>query len=452
MASYIRLASYLLAEELSVDPVGKIHRGLTISGSTFDHHVLVRCFSDELVHAGLGAHTDEINRVASLLAGTRGLGHSYRIEGGKAPHVACEYVPGRSLAQMIEKAMQEGIPLGVDHALSVLQGLAQSIIQLHGKGVNHGILSPHSVWISFEGATQVIDAPFAAVIQNLLPKCPATSAALIRYRRLSPTNHLNQDLYSLGAILYELLTFEKLPSSDQLPTALAQATLKAAQEEAPIPAEIVSLLNRLLNVTKPFENAESFNAELERVLYDGDYSPTTFNMAFFMHTLFREENEQDGQAMKADQGADFTSFAINDLETQTTYEAAGVSELKKHYLKIAIAVGLVLAFMAYLTVTSITQKREAEKAAAQLNALIKQQNIAGVALEKDKWNADQIAQQREFELQVAKDEAAKEEAQRRLEEAKRIQRELAARREAIAKATRDLQRQLDANKKTSRTP
>jgi len=55
MASYTRLGTYLLANELTVDPAGKIHRGLTLSGSSLDRHVLIRTFSEELLENGMGA-------------------------------------------------------------------------------------------------------------------------------------------------------------------------------------------------------------------------------------------------------------------------------------------------------------------------------------------------------------------------------------------------------------
>ncbi|HWQ08609.1 MAG TPA: hypothetical protein VN436_05875, partial [Holophaga sp.] len=309
MSSYTRLGSYLLADELTADPFGLIHRGLTIVGSAFDKHFMVRTFSQEAIGAGLGDKVEEMNRAASNLAGSRGFGTNYHIEGGPAPMIASDYVPGRSLAQVLEKVKQEQIPLGVDHALSVVQGLAQSLIQLHNKGLAHGILSPHSVWVSFEGATQVIDAPYAAVLGSLLAKCPVIEASIARYRH-PDADPLRQDLFSLGAIFYELLTCEKLPAQDQIPAALARATLKAAQETDPVPAEILELLKRLLAISQPFENVGAFGTELERVLYDGDYSPTSFNMAFFMHTLFREENDLDTQAVKADQVADFSAYVL----------------------------------------------------------------------------------------------------------------------------------------------
>lgn len=223
-------------------------------------------------------------------------------------HLAWDYLPGRSLAQLIEKTRQEQIPLGIDHALSITQGVTQALLQMRSRGLSHGILSPHSVWVSFEGATQIADAPVAPTICSILAKCPSLAKALDAYRPTKAASAFHIDLFALGAMFFELLTLGKLPPQDQIPAALAQATLKAAQDEAPVPAEIQNFLGRLLMVGQPFESAEELSSTLESVLYDGDYSPTTFNMAFFMHTLFREENEQDTLGMKEDQTQDFTPY------------------------------------------------------------------------------------------------------------------------------------------------
>jgi TonB family protein len=307
MGTYTRLGSYLLASELASDPLGSIHRAVVIAGNSFDRHILVRTFSEELFQAGMNTRLAETGRVVPLLGGARIFGVGYRIEGGKSPHVAWDHVPGRSLAQLIDKARQEQIPFGVDHALTVIQGVAQGIVQMQAKGLNHGLLSPHSVWVSFEGATQIVDAPYAALAKSLLAKAPAAKHKLASYLQ-GPDDALQQDLFALGAVLYELLTFERLPVGADLQSVLEQATLKAAQEDAPLPAEIRAFLGRLLLGRQPFATVEAFSTELERVLYDGEYSPTTFNMAFFMHTLFREENDRDATAMKAEQGDNYLAY------------------------------------------------------------------------------------------------------------------------------------------------
>jgi len=96
MGTYTRLGSYLLASELTSDPFGAVHRAVAIAGSSFDRHVLVRAFSEELFQAGLGPRLAEAGRVVPLLGGARIFGLGYRIESGKTPHVAWDYVPGRS--------------------------------------------------------------------------------------------------------------------------------------------------------------------------------------------------------------------------------------------------------------------------------------------------------------------------------------------------------------------
>ena len=57
---------------------------------------------------------------------------------------------------MLDKAKDEQIPIGVDHALTVLQSMAQAVTLMHEKNVHH-IPPPHSVWVGYEGATQILD-------------------------------------------------------------------------------------------------------------------------------------------------------------------------------------------------------------------------------------------------------------------------------------------------------
>ena len=305
MASYERLGSFLFSDALATTSWAVIHRAISTTGAAFQRHHFLCTFPDEVLAAGLAAHASEIQRAAAQLGQLRGVGANYQFENGKPPFLVCDYTPGRSLAQVLDKTREEQVPLGVDHALSVLHAMAQAVIQMHDRDVRHGALSPQSAWVSYEGAVQILDAPLGAVLQDLLPKAPTLRAALLPYRHTREANAFQQDLFALGAIFYELLTLEKLPTGSAISEALGRATLKAAQEEEGIPGQILGCLKRMLLVGQPFTSATEFNSVLEQVLYDGDYSPTTFNMAFLMHTLFREENEADTLAMKQDQAANF---------------------------------------------------------------------------------------------------------------------------------------------------
>jgi hypothetical protein len=307
MGTYTRLGSSLLVSELARDPLGILHRGVLLDGGTFDRHVTVRSFSEELLHAGLGAQLDEARKVAALLDGMKAIGLGCRIESGKAPHIAWDHVPGRSLAQLIEKAKQEQIHFGVEHALTVIQGLALGLVQMKARGVGHGLISPHSVWVGFDGSIQLLDAPFASLAKSLLAKAPSAGQKLAPYLPGSDGDAFQQDLFALGAVFYELLTFERLPGGADLQIRLDQMTLKAAQEESPVPAATRAFLARLLRGSQPFTSVEAFSMELEHVLYEGDCSPSTFGLAFLMHTLFREEKDREAAAVKAELNEGFVA-------------------------------------------------------------------------------------------------------------------------------------------------
>ena len=458
MATYTRLGSFLLAGELTADPIGHVQRGLSIVGSAFDHHWLVRTFSDELLQAGLASKFAEASKLLPQLSGSKAFGQGYRIESGATPHVACDYVPGRTLAQMIEKAKIEQIPLGVDHALSILQGIAQGIIHLHSKGLSHGSLTPHGVWVSFEGATEILDAPYSQAIRQVLPKAPVTRGSLESYLRDTGGSALQQDFFSMGAMLYELLTFEKFPVMAEPAFAASKATLKAAQEDTPVPPEILNLLKRLLGAGDPFENVQAFNTEMDHVLYDGDYSPTTFNMAFFMHTLFREENDRDGAAVKAEQADNFAAYSSEadsihasrpHSEVSDAEEAQTTRVSKKGLyggLAAAVVVVGVLGFFALKPKGESEEiiKMRTELAQLQAAQAEKESQLAGASqaskekldiLKKQQTEAKSAVEQAKLEAQIKEEERNKLALEEKKAELKKQQEEARAKAAQIAQAS-----------------
>jgi serine/threonine protein kinase len=364
MVSYIRLGSFLLADEAVELPYGRLQLARSLAGKALDRHHLLFTFSDELLAAGLGSRGAEVQKAIAQLAGTREFGAGHRFEPGRPPHLVCDYLPGRTLARVLAKVKEEQLPLAVDHALMVLQGLGRALVQLHERGLRHGLLSPHSAWITFEGAALVLDAPAAATIHSLLPGAPALKAALAPWCCPAPASAFHQDLYSLGAVFYELLTLEAPPGPEDLAEALDRATLRAAQEEMRLPEELLAFLKRLLMVGLPFGSVPEFNASLERVLYEAGFNPTPFDLAFLMHTLLQAEHEAEAAVVRSDQALDFTPH-LPDPGAAPAPAAAGRGRRGPTWVAGgALAVAAVLGFL-YFQLQRSDRQRELDQRSLQ---------------------------------------------------------------------------------------
>jgi TonB family protein len=56
---------------------------------------------------------------------------------------------------------------------------------------------------------------------------------------------------------------------------------------------------------------------LDTLLFSGDFSPTTFNLAFFMHSLYREDIEREAKRLKEDREASYLEFLADEAARTT---------------------------------------------------------------------------------------------------------------------------------------
>ena len=312
--AYSVFASYLRFKEVLSDPLGHLYRAGEIDASGVQRAVWLRVFDKPIIEAAdIIAGFDRANAIADAVQSTNVARADFAVDDG-TPAMATDFVASQPLSRVLDCVTKEQYPIPVDNALLIAEKIALALsatltVEIDGERVVHGFLHPSLVFVTNDGegivtgfgvAEQLltlIDDQFSAdVIQ------PYLAPEVLQPRVASRQG----DVYSLGAILFHLLTGATLPTAiDERAGAIAAANF--AFEEEAIPDDIRELLQRALaqHPEERFRSAADFKKELDRFLYGGGYSPTTFNLALFMDRLFRAEIEAEE--------ADFASELATDV-------------------------------------------------------------------------------------------------------------------------------------------
>lgn len=198
-----------------------------------------------------------------------------------------EFVDGKNLRRVV----RETGPFAPDEAVRVAASVADALEEAHRHGVIHRDVKPHNVMLASDGSVRLLDFGVARGVGIDMKTITATGMVVGTPEYMSPEQFEGHrvdgrsDIYSLGVVLFELLT-GRLPFVADTPMALA---LAHTREPAPPPrslrGEIPSWLNRVVlkclekNPADRFPTAADLAAELRkdrsrgqmRRLAGGDY-------------------------------------------------------------------------------------------------------------------------------------------------------------------------------------
>jgi eukaryotic-like serine/threonine-protein kinase len=128
-------------------------------------------------------------------------------EADGTPFIVSQYMSGGSLAEHLES--MPGRRLDLDRALTLTEQLASALAHAHQLGIVHRDVKPANVWLDSDGSGRLGDFGLAADVDASRITSEGTVLGTLAY--LAPEQALGRepdprsDLYSLGALLYELL-------------------------------------------------------------------------------------------------------------------------------------------------------------------------------------------------------------------------------------------------------
>ena len=199
---------------------------------------------------------------------------------GNLYYIVMELIKGKTLKEII---IEENGPLPWKWSTNIAIQIASALETAHKNNIVHRDIKPHNIIITEDGIAKVTDFGIAKAVSNSTITAFGSTMGSVHYfspehARGGYTNN-KSDLYSLGVVMYEMLT-GRVPFDADTPVSVA---LKHMQEEPVPPIDINPKIPHAINdiilkamrkdTTLRYQSATEMLSDLNRALKDpnGDF-------------------------------------------------------------------------------------------------------------------------------------------------------------------------------------
>ena len=223
---------------------------------------------------------------------------------GTSYYIAMEYIDGNDLKTILRRGQERDQTLGVELALFVASKIAAALDYAHRKrgfdekdlGLVHRDVSPQNVLISHEGDIKLCDFGIAKAASKASHTHAGALKGKLQY--MSPEQAWGRsidrrsDIFALAVVLFEMLTNRKLFLGENELSVLDQvreARVIAPSEindEVPPNVDAIVLKGLAKEPADRYQTAGEMAKDIEAVLFDFRPTPTSADLAIFMHRLW----------------------------------------------------------------------------------------------------------------------------------------------------------------------
>ena len=199
-------------------------------------------------------------------------------EEGANSYIVMELVTGHTLREEISKST----PLTVDRSLEIIEGVLAALSYSHSNGIIHRDIKPGNIMLTDSGDVKVMDFGIARAMDDIGATMTSTWSVVGTAQYLSPEQatgeaaDLRSDIYSVGCLLYELVSGQP-PFTGDTPVAIAYQHVSS---DFPLPSAIKPGLDENIdkiitvalakNPEDRYQSAEMMLADIQRAIRGQD--------------------------------------------------------------------------------------------------------------------------------------------------------------------------------------
>lgn len=305
--------AYTLLREIASGGMGRVYLARETGADGFSRNVALKRIHDHLSNrrAFVTMFLDEA-RIASRIQHPNvcAVFDFGRVDG--AYYIAMEYLRGVALSEVLRalgtrapEDRPERLWLGAHLLVQACEGLhaAHELRDDEGALLNvvHRDVSPHNLFVGFDGSLRVLDFGVARAADRLSES--TTGRVKGKFAYMAPEQALGKhvsrraDLFSLGVVLWELLTLQRLYRKDN-PGETVLAVVRDAPEHPgayarDVPPELADIAMKALSrdPEERFATAREMGRALAKAIAKSGHAPMAADVADWMDQIFPGQRE-----------------------------------------------------------------------------------------------------------------------------------------------------------------
>jgi serine/threonine-protein kinase len=296
---------FRLVRKIADGGMGSVHEAVLSGTNGFKKTVVIKTILESLTRDQefVDMFIGEAKLVADLVH--QNICQVYQLgKTGNRYYIAMEYVAGVNLKEFTDRHLLEGLFVPPELATFIVSRICRGLEYAHRKrdakgqllGVVHRDVSPKNIIVASDGEVKLTD--FGIAKARHLMKDQEGEVLMGKVQYMSPEQAQYQptdarsDLFSLGVVMYELLTGQVLFGSDTTATALQNVVYKPIPPPRKInpdvPEDVEKIVQKAVqrDPAKRYASAGEMGHDLEYAIYHKGYGPTIVTLEKYLRRLF----------------------------------------------------------------------------------------------------------------------------------------------------------------------